>query len=147
MDKRRNHPVNVQTVLRIAAVVLVVVLTGCGQKIVPVAGVVRLDGKPLDGAGVAFHAAGGGPMASAVTDAEGRYRLETGNAKGAVPGEYRVTVTKQTVSGFGSDGVMPGPGGYKIKWLVPEKYVDVKTTPLAVTVPSQSYDFELTSSR
>jgi len=51
------------------------VLSGCGPKgpeLAPVEGVVTLDGQPLEGATVLFHAEGGGRPSTGTTDANGR---------------------------------------------------------------------------
>ncbi|HID74576.1 MAG TPA: carboxypeptidase regulatory-like domain-containing protein [Planctomycetaceae bacterium] len=67
-------------------------LVGCGgggPKKVKVTGTVTLDGKPVDGAAVAFSPKGeGGQAAGTMTDASGRYEMEV------VPGSYGVKITK-----------------------------------------------------
>jgi len=76
-------------------------LVGCGGKPgpVPVQGTVLLDGKPLEGATVSFVPEGGtGRSASGFTDKDGVFHLMTTNPNdGAVPGNYRVTVTKADI--------------------------------------------------
>lgn len=76
-------------------------LVGCGggPKVVPVSGVVTLDGKPYPNAVVAFqpHAGPGnenpGMGSSAVTDENGRYTLYTMDGKtGAVVGKHLVRI-------------------------------------------------------
>jgi hypothetical protein len=111
-----------------------------------VSGTVRLDGKPLSAAGVGFHPNGGGAVASGTTDAEGRYRLETGSRPGVMPGEYRVTVSKTHTSGISSAG-LPLPGKVKTEHLIPTQYDHPTTSPLQMTVNqgSQNYNIELTS--
>lgn len=76
---------------------------GCGgskYQIVPVAGVVTLDGQPLEGAKLVFSPVGSaenpypGPRSTATTDAEGRFRLTTSEGQGgAVIGSHRVRVS------------------------------------------------------
>src|SRR5262245_3151934 len=81
-------------------VVLVVLSAlGCGGTgAYPVAGVVLLDGEPLEGATVVCHpeANASGQPAIAVTAADGSFKLDTVVGKGALPNSYRVTLTKVT---------------------------------------------------
>jgi len=87
-------------------------LTGCGAKYVPVEGVVRLDGQPLDGATVVFTSEDGKKTFSGFTDAGGAFSLGGGEKPGALPGTYKVTVTKKAAlkgdenSGAGSDAYL-----------------------------------------
>ncbi|MCI0431662.1 MAG: hypothetical protein L0210_14120 [Rhodospirillales bacterium] len=115
---------------------------GCGtsaDKLVPVAGKVTLDDQLLKIGDVGFfpNAERGNPQGQAavgVLGTDGSYRLLTGGKAGVRPGWYKVVVwaTKDpTAAGnpWGPDG-KPRP----IKWLIPEKYTRVETTPLAVEV-------------
>jgi hypothetical protein len=76
---------------------LVVAVFGCGGKdrLVNVEGVVTLDGQPVDGAIVSFLPdEKGGRAASGTTARDGSFRLTTYKQDdGALPGDYRVTVT------------------------------------------------------
>ena len=127
---------------------LAVLIAGCGGglDLIPVSGTVTLDGQPVDGAAVVFVPVAGGPAASGSTDAGGKFRLTTVNQPGAVPGEYNVTVTKQTMHGITADG-MPGPGGIRIEWHVPQRYSRAKTSGLTATVGGNKREvsFALTS--
>jgi hypothetical protein len=78
-------------------------LVGCGDsgqkfKLVPVHGTVTQDGKPLADAQVQFFKQGdipeGFPGTGAKTDAQGKYEVMTGAGKGAIPGSYKITVSK-----------------------------------------------------
>ena len=66
----------------------------------PVTGTVTYEGKPVEGASVVFMSKHpDGPTATGDTDAEGRFSLTTYVGpkqilKGAVPDEYRVSITK-----------------------------------------------------
>jgi hypothetical protein len=77
-------------------ILLCLVLAGCGpgDGLARVRGRVTLNGEPLEGAVVEFHSTSpGGSSASAITDAKGRYELmHTFDARGAMPGEYAVTI-------------------------------------------------------
>src|SRR5688572_12902626 len=70
-------------------------LVGCG-KLVQVEGQVLLNGKPLERAMIMFIPADSSVAQSAqtMTDAEGRFQLNTINKKGALPGSYKVVVSK-----------------------------------------------------
>src|SRR4051794_14032096 len=133
---------------------------GCGQgKTVKVEGVVTLDGKALPAATVIFVPVGDGRAASGRTDQDGIFRLTTFRTDdGAVPGEYKVTVTvdkptEERFVGRNPDSftdqekyearMSHTPGG-KQKALaarkkavspVPALYSDPKTTPLKEVVP------------
>ncbi len=74
---------------------MLLALTGCGQSgLVPVRGIVILDGKPLARATVVFIAADdGGRDANGFTDAEGKFELSTLAPKdGALPGAYKIVI-------------------------------------------------------
>lgn len=70
------------------------VIAGCGPKPVPVEGVVKLDGAPVEGATVTFVTADGKLSASGLTDASGHFSLSTASGPGAFPGDYKVVVVK-----------------------------------------------------
>jgi hypothetical protein len=74
-------------------------LAGCGGSTFPsVTGTVTLDGQPLDGAVVVFSpdgGAGGGQVATGVTDSDGSFKMGTLKlGDGVRPGKYHVTITK-----------------------------------------------------
>lgn len=122
---------------------------GCGRggpSLVPVKCRVLLDGKPVEGAGVGFVPVGGGPAASATTDADGRFQLMTMNQPGVPEGRYLVTVIKVEDSGLNPDGTI-APGGIKTKWLVPKKYSDAAMSGLTADVGRDGLEqvFELSS--
>jgi hypothetical protein len=72
-----------------------VTLAGCGgPKLVPVEGVVMLDGKPVEGATVTFVSDDGKYSFSGSTDSSGHFALQEGEKLGAFPGTYKVTVVK-----------------------------------------------------
>jgi hypothetical protein len=78
---------------------LVLTGAGCGsssRKLVPVEGIVTLEGEPLGGATVSFvPVSGGGLPASGRTSADGTFHLTTYSADdGALPGDYKVLVLK-----------------------------------------------------
>jgi hypothetical protein len=147
-----------------------VVATGCGKSYKSVECIVTLDGKAVDGATVVFQPTeGSGKSASGFTDAEGKCSLSTGSKKGAMPGTYKVIVTKAearttgavsptspeamkemqktTKKGPGGPGMLGGAPGAAGKSLLPEKYGNGEKTPLTVKVPPDSspVKLELTS--
>jgi hypothetical protein len=132
--------------LRSTIFVLLALSAGCNQAppgppLVPVAGVITLDGKPLAAADVMFVPQGETPGQGGVarTDAAGAFELLTQDrkAKGAPVGSYRVVVNK-LVKPDGSDYV-PDPnagpfdtGGFKE--LLPATYSDMGQTRLEANI-------------
>jgi hypothetical protein len=129
-------------------------LNGCGAdsdlpRTVNAAGIVTLDGKPVEGAQVvivpeppAIHSAFG------TTDAQGRFSLHASeNTKGAVPGPYKVQISKTIIikgEGKSSDGSEP----FRVEFGVPTKYAATPTSGLLCTIPESGttdLKFELTS--
>lgn len=99
---------------------LILAATGCSGGIVPVSGVVTLDGKPVEGASVNFtpekpESAGAGG-AYGKTDSQGRYSLKTviGDKPGTVAGKYKVTISLSRATPNNPDGPE--------KELIPTKY-------------------------
>jgi hypothetical protein len=140
-----------------AGLVLIILLSpGCGPgtghlpKTVPASGVVTLDGKPVDGAQVVIvPAAQGTTGASGVTDASGHFSLRAYPEKdGAVPGEYKVQVSKTVeVKLTGKAGSLDGGDPVRFDYGVPGKYTDAKNSGLTVTIPdSGNKDIKLTLS-
>ncbi len=123
---------------------LALCMVGCsggpaGPKTVPVSGTVTLDGSPLAGATVTFSPVSGGKAAAGTTDQAGKFELITpGGGAGAVPGSYKVTVTKVEGSEAADapEDAAPIDEGeqVEVRLLVPEKYTKVDTTDLTVEV-------------
>ena len=152
--------------LAIWVVTGVLVLAGCSKSnkgpvfdLTPVAGTVTLDGKPLPDAEVAFYLQGTAPTgyygSAARTDAEGKYQLLTGVAQGALPGNYKVTVSRITDSNGGAVKLEEGMDLEQLKMLgqakesLPPNYTDLSQTVLTTTVEkekSDGYNFDLKSS-
>jgi len=126
-------------------------LAGCGDstgnKLVPVVGMVTVDGKPLTtGTGnVSFRPEGSASSQepAGTIDEDGTYRLFTAGKEGAPPGRYRVLV----IDVEPLDPKDPFPYG-KRKSHVNEKYSNPKTSGLVVEVvpsaPPGTYDLKLT---
>ncbi|MCC6510440.1 MAG: carboxypeptidase regulatory-like domain-containing protein [Pirellulaceae bacterium] len=128
----------------------------------PVRGVVKYQGKPVDGATVSFVSTGEGRPATAVTKPDGSYELYTLDSPGALPGSYSVIINKLDAGpevapadlGFdpvtGEDLSMKQSADNankkapKPKQLVPAKYAAQSTTPLKVEVKDSSNTIDLT---
>jgi hypothetical protein len=141
-------------------VILTAIGIGCdrgapGPPLVPVAGVVTLDGKPLTAADIMFVPQGETKGQGGVgrTDAAGAFELFTQDRqqKGAPVGSYRVIINKM-VTPDGKDYV-PDPnvgpidtGGFKE--VLPTAYSDMGLTKLEVNIPeggTKDLSFKLNS--
>ncbi|HVA45803.1 MAG TPA: carboxypeptidase-like regulatory domain-containing protein [Pirellulales bacterium] len=144
---------------------LAVGLAGCGKQkkgpqldLVPASGTVTLDGQPLADAVIAFAFQGTPPegfySSGATTDAQGHYELVSMGQKGTIPGNYKVTVSKQ-VNATGQplkleEGMdmeqLRASGG--VKEMVPDKYTAIDTTDLTTSIENgkaEGYNFDLKS--
>ena len=99
---------------QLCAVLSVLVLSGCSGE--PenakwrgepeVNGTVKLDGRPLAGAAVAFHQATDSPLL-ATTDQDGKYALDVTGIEGSALGKYSVQIrrsSKSDIEGQQRDG-------------------------------------------
>lgn len=115
------------------------VCVGCdrGPRLVPVSGVVLLDGQPVANAAVLFIPAEGRP-AEGTTDAEGKFTLQTFQpGDGALVGTHDVTVTGVRIHGVTAtaDGLSDAdPGKVRYEWFVPQRYSIRETSQLKVEV-------------
>lgn len=137
----------------LAALLAVVVLTGCGggpktdrPATVPAHGVVTYRGEPVPEAVVVFQPSAHKYAAAATTDAEGKFDLKAFPPEsGAVPGAYRVTLMKisqdDVVYEKKARRSVPQP-----KSLIPAKYADPTKSGLTVDIPTDGAEelrFEL----
>lgn len=145
---------NISKACLVAVLVLGLSVLGCGPggpKTYPVKGKVTIGGQPANNVTINFGPVGeGGSVASAVVT-NGQYELFTGNsnAKGAIPGKYRVYFSQAADTGSampdyskaGADGGPPGvkPAPY------PAEYGDAGNSPLEkeVTAGPNNFDFEI----
>ena len=134
-------------------------VAGCGPKGLPtnyVEGIVTLDGQPLEGALVTFRPeTPDGKVAVGQTDATGKYTLTTDGGlpqKGALEGEYKVTVTKietTEVPRPTSLAIAANNPDYPVEMdtiqtlITPKNYSEVVTTPLTATVTKGKNDIPL----
>lgn len=128
-------------------------MVGCGRKgptVAPVEGIVTLDGKPVDAAGVLFSPLAGGPSASGTTDAAGHFRLTTGNLNGATLGKHSVVITKsESVGVSAEDGDVSGmlSPNWKLVNHLPSRYASAEMSGLSVEVQAEDnvFPFKLSS--
>jgi hypothetical protein len=118
-----------------ALVAVVVGLAGCGDggpKIVPVSGVVTIDGQPLSYGHVQVIPAGWRP-ASGRIGADGRFTLTTTvSGDGCAVGTHPVAV-------LAGESLTPET----MKWHAPQKYADIKTSNLTVTITGPTDDLKI----
>ena len=153
-SRRKWHAISPRRLPRnacgaLSSVILLALAAGCnrdGLHLVPVDGVVTLDGKPIADAGVLFSPADPklGPPASGTTDADGKFTLMTNNRQGAAVGDHLVVIAREEVK------VIPQSRGfpiYQTKHLVPSKYGEMKSSGLTATVKDDNnhFEFQLTS--
>lgn len=149
-----------QSVVLPLAMLAVVGCGSSGPRVQLVVGKVMLDGKPVANASVGFSpvSPGKGMPAAGTTDEAGVFRLTTfggGKAeKGAVAGDYVVTITKTEAIGeyptYVEGGPVPPPFNPKIRYVVPRPYAESATSGLRATVKpgsnsDASFQFDLKS--
>ena len=118
-----------------ALVAAVASLAGCGDggpKIVPVSGIVLIDGQPLTYGHVQVIPAGWRP-ASGRIGGDGRFTLTTTTTgDGCAVGTHPVAV-------LASESITPE----STKWHAPQRYADVKTSNLTVTISGPTDDLKI----
>jgi hypothetical protein len=125
---------------------------GCSEapKLVPVTGVVKLNGKPLAGATVAFSPVAkageinAGDGSAGKTNDSGEFNLSTSHGvPGAIVGKHKVRIfalSPQVGSGE------PPRSGWPLVNKVPARYNEESTLTFEVTAPGPNKaDFDLTS--
>ncbi len=135
-----------------------ILIAGCGSgaidknianrpKTFPTSGSVKLNGQPVAGATVVFAPDPGGTPKSvaalALTDSSGNFALQAyPPLPGAVPGKYKVTITKMEpppsapTGPDAHDAPLPPPP----KSLIPEKFANVETSELVADIPDGGRD-------
>ncbi len=119
-----------------------VVIVGCGgsdaPEMAPVKGVVTYQGKPVENAGVTFTPTKKGSPATAQTNAQGEFTLQTLGKDGAILGDHIVTIAKmesQAVDASqGEPGRQPPSKTPPPKSLIPDKYAHPDKSGLKQTV-------------
>jgi hypothetical protein len=132
---------------------------GCGPvddglpRTVKATGVVLCDGKPLEGAAIVLMQDSGSNFARGISDASGNFSLNTFETKsGAVPGAYKVTVSKTVTVDKATPASVPktlaedsqhaaegDEGRGSASWVndLPDKYNSPATSGLSVTIPEE----------
>lgn len=133
--------------LAVTAALMLGSAVGCGDsgpELIPVVGIVTLDGqKATEGAVTFRHASTGAFEASGLIQPDGTYKLMRNNAEGAQAGKYRVVVfvRKTPMTPSGEIAGLPSI-------IVNQKFTNPSTTPLSVEVtkdaPAGHYDLAVT---
>lgn len=131
-------------------------LSGCGGQsgptLHPVTGTVLYNGRPVEGAVVAFRGEGALRLATGTTDSQGRFELSTlKEGDGTVAGKHQVTVSKFVVEGgMGSgpvsmdDAAKSPQSAPQSRNELPEKYADAARSLLEFTVSADGpNDFQI----
>ncbi len=139
--------------------IVATLLSGCGQDgedrpeppvLVPVQGVVRVDGDPLPGAVVMFLPTDPkGTYSIGETDDEGRYKMTYLTSDGTTAGDYRVTVSDL----MGTDGKPQGISArtspvfvsamVDAEELLPPRYSHQGQTTLTAKVPPEGATIDI----
>lgn len=147
MVKPLNAPRLLQfRVLKASTLLAVLLFLGCGPSLVPVEGVVTLDGELLPDAAVTFKHVETGVSATGTTDQQGRFQLRaSNNGDGALPGLYEIVVMCVEYEGVSeaTDGIEGGGGGLTEIWITPKRYASAKTSGLTTEVCAQMPDVRL----
>jgi len=124
-----------------ATLSLVLLGFGCsdGPALVPVSGVVTLDGEPLEGATLSFIPVPGNPISTSGTDVtgpKGNFQMTYNGRSGLAPGKYTVKISK-TVE------VAP-PKGKEISPIFAKASFEKQLMGLTKeTIPPQSFEREV----
>ena len=151
-----------QKIQFLIVLMIVFAAVGCGPKGLQtcyVEGIVTLDGQPLEGAVITFiPVAADGKTAAGGSDATGKYTLTSDGGepdKGAVEGEYKVTVKKVEITNVPRPGQAPDPTrandpNYRPPAMdavqtpiTPRDYMLPTNTPLTATVKKGKNDIPL----
>jgi hypothetical protein len=142
--------------LRLASLLPVTLALGCGQSEIgptyPVRGTLRLNGTPLTAKSTTIlfkpdvsRGNNSTYVPSGTVDDAGRYRLTTRGVAGAPPGWYKVIVTAFSATREHPESTRRRQ--LQVASLLPPKYGQADTTPLAVEVvanpPPGAYDLKL----
>lgn len=131
------------TLLMIASTACML-LSGCGNGLSQVSGVVTLDGEPLQ-ASDEIHATvffqptfPKGASAAGILNSKGEYSLSSGSQSGIAPGEYLVTVSAtQLVAGKNQGDTPIG------KLISHPKFASTKTSGLRFEVVDGNNEFDI----
>lgn len=100
--------------LRFVPLLAALLAVGCGGAVAQPTGRVTLKGEPLAGAELTFlPAADPNAVATGVTDADGRYRLDYGTKRGVAVGKATVRIVRYTL--LNGKPLPPGEQGTALK--------------------------------
>lgn len=99
---------------------LCVVGGGCGSGTVPVKGFVKFNGTPVEGAQITFISEDGKYTYTGFSNATGEFEVLNGTVRGAMPGQYKVTVVKSP-RGASMEGTAPGDPNYMKDMMAAQK--------------------------
>jgi hypothetical protein len=126
---------------------------GCGTpgidvKLAPVTGAVTKDGKPLTDVKVILESkdpASKAPMLFGLTNAEGKYEIQTSSGeKGAPAGLYKVYLAEtKAPAEFDYSSANKGGGPPKSTSLIPANYQSPATTELSVDVTATGATYDI----
>ncbi|MCI0359914.1 MAG: carboxypeptidase-like regulatory domain-containing protein [Planctomycetaceae bacterium] len=128
--------------------------TGCGDglTLLPAAGLVTYQGKPVEGASVVFVPDSGIP-GTGTTDAAGKFAMQTNGKPGVLAGKHKVTISKASApAGLPAnptpEDMMKMASAGKMsqsKSEIPTKYAVVQGGLTAeVSADKKEFNFELT---
>jgi hypothetical protein len=124
--------------------VLALSAIGCGPSrpaVVPAAGIVTLDGKPLAGGFIRLVPAASRPATGEIGP-DGRFTLGTfAAADGCVPGTHGVEVIGPLPAGGEAAAAVPAP-----TITVPARYRDAQTSGLTITIAGPTRDLSISLS-
>jgi hypothetical protein len=111
------------------------------EKVVPAAGTLTYQGKPLESYQVALLPTDGRRPATGITDAAGKFTLGTNNVgDGAPPGTHKVAIVwspPRPAGEMGQETINDNPATLpKPKIKIPDKYSDPEKSGLVVEVPA-----------
>ena len=143
----------------IALMLSVTFFIGCGGTQNPygtvhIEGTVTLNGVPIDGANINLNPRDGVHSAGGLTDAKGKFTVNTSGFSGAKPGEYDVTFSKIEIPGqdLSFEESMAKYGGKTPDpiYHIPQKYDSPNTSGIAPIVVDSDrkknvFTFELTT--
>lgn len=156
---QRTRSVFARFIRLMPVLALTAVPVGCGTSYQKVEGTVTLGGSPVEGATVTFYPTSeGGQAASAITDANGKFKLTNPtNDKGIPKGTYKVTITKgdpsenkididpndptKSMAEFAMKNKTKSAKGMEIapakeSSTLPPRYSKQDTTPFTITIPA-----------
>lgn len=115
--------------------ILLHAIIGCAEEVFgTVNGFVEVGGKRLESGSILFQNATGSVSINADITADGSFVIRTFDKNGLPPGDYRVAVRPESFGGSGETTLVGQPMKTRRSSVVPEKYHDIRTSGLAITI-------------